>query len=769
MQRYSWEPWHYGFTLNAGTPRSASAADGATARAALPSFVPARFAPRARARPRSAGTSRPRCSRRSSSRVELQPVRALAGRRAGDRAVHAGHRAGATGLRDPFDAARRDRRAGAPHARPAAPVRLGAARARRLQRRPGARRRLRLRPAVSPRRAATSRGSSACSAAPATRGCDRLESGSCDDVPREPSRSRATRRPYPRGGRRDENLERDDAAPAREQRTAALPDEPGVYLFRDAGGRVIYVGKANSIRKRVASHFSGPTTQGGRDDRDGRLRSSLVVATEAEALLAEQNFIKQYKPRFNIRLRDDKSYPYIAISLDEDVPARLLHARAPPPRARLLRPVLERQAGARDARPARQGLPVPHLRGPRARAAAAARRASTTTSSAARRPASATSRRRSTASDRRRDRLPLRPLPGRSRRVERGCSAAAAEQEFEHAALARNRLRRSVAARAPAGRERVGRDARRGRVAVDGTDANAQVFQVRDGVLSDRQCFYLENEAADGPPAVAEEFLLQYYGGALAIPPQLIVPREVGATAERSRRRSPSGAVARSRCAPPSAATSAASSSSPSATRALRSTRRGCAPSADASSASRRSSACRRRSGSTRFRCASSASTSRTWRARTPSRRWSCSRAARRRRPTTGASSCARASRACRTTSPRWRRCSRRRLAQYERQHDRSPHDQDYDDELRRAAQPDRDRRRQGPAVGRSARARRFRDARRRGRLAREADRGGLRPWPRGADRAAARHAGAAAAAARARRGAPLCDRATTASAATRR
>src|SRR5271167_4131753 len=104
-------------------------------------------------------------------------------------------------------------------------------------------------------------------------------------------------------------------------RRRELPDEPGVYLFHDARGKVIYVGKAKSIRKRVASHFSNPSTRAGSDlvpmiDHI----EALVVHTEAEALLAEQNFIKQYKPRFNIRLRDDKSYPYIAISLDEDFP-----------------------------------------------------------------------------------------------------------------------------------------------------------------------------------------------------------------------------------------------------------------------------------------------------------------------------------------------------------------------------------------------------------------------------------------------------------------
>src|SRR5437660_1321638 len=116
-------------------------------------------------------------------------------------------------------------------------------------------------------------------------------------------------------------------------RRRELPDEPGVYLFRDARGRVLYVGKAKSIKKRVASHFSNPSTRGGKGLTEQIDHvEALVVYTDAEALLAEQNFIKQYKPQFNIRLRDDKSYPYIAISLDEDFPrvyfTRERHRRA---------------------------------------------------------------------------------------------------------------------------------------------------------------------------------------------------------------------------------------------------------------------------------------------------------------------------------------------------------------------------------------------------------------------------------------------------------
>src|SRR3954466_8920612 len=105
-----------------------------------------------------------------------------------------------------------------------------------------------------------------------------------------------------------------------EQRRS-LPDGPGVYLFRDAKGKVIYVGKAKSLRKRVAGHFSNPVTRGAFEMVDAiESVEYLLLSSETEALLAEQNFIKQYRPRFNIRLRDDKSYPFIAISMEEEFP-----------------------------------------------------------------------------------------------------------------------------------------------------------------------------------------------------------------------------------------------------------------------------------------------------------------------------------------------------------------------------------------------------------------------------------------------------------------
>src|SRR3954463_8408163 len=100
-----------------------------------------------------------------------------------------------------------------------------------------------------------------------------------------------------------------------------LPDSPGVYLFKDRRSRVLYVGKASSIRKRVGSHFSKPATRGAYEMLEQIETIDFVVTeTEAEALLAEQTSTPRHRPRYNIRLRDDTPYPYIGISLDEDFP-----------------------------------------------------------------------------------------------------------------------------------------------------------------------------------------------------------------------------------------------------------------------------------------------------------------------------------------------------------------------------------------------------------------------------------------------------------------
>src|SRR4029453_3535713 len=102
-----------------------------------------------------------------------------------------------------------------------------------------------------------------------------------------------------------------------------LPTKPGVYLFRDEASQVLYVGKAKSLRSRVRSYFQAR----GRDRPTISLLPErvhdvevIVTSTEVEALHLEQNLIKRYRPPFNIRLRDDKSFPYIAVTLEDEYP-----------------------------------------------------------------------------------------------------------------------------------------------------------------------------------------------------------------------------------------------------------------------------------------------------------------------------------------------------------------------------------------------------------------------------------------------------------------
>ncbi|HVW79645.1 MAG TPA: excinuclease ABC subunit UvrC [Mycobacteriales bacterium] len=102
-----------------------------------------------------------------------------------------------------------------------------------------------------------------------------------------------------------------------------IPDAPGVYRFRDDHGRVIYVGKAKSLRSRLSSYFQDTAALHPRTQRMVRTASSVdwtIVSTEVEALQLEFNWIKEFDPRFNVRYRDDKSYPWLAVTMDEQYP-----------------------------------------------------------------------------------------------------------------------------------------------------------------------------------------------------------------------------------------------------------------------------------------------------------------------------------------------------------------------------------------------------------------------------------------------------------------
>ena len=320
-----------------------------------------------------------------------------------------------------------------------------------------------------------------------------------------------------------------------------LPNAPGVYVFRDRAGDALYVGKANSIRKRVASHFAGKGAgrgagMGGTAELIDRTESIefLVTENEPEALLAEQAFIKRYRPRFNIRLRDDKSYPYVGVSLDEEFP-RVYFTRerhrpnrayfGPFSSAKRVRETLDllgklfQYRTCEGPEPGRRsGVPCLDYYIKRCQAPCVG------------------------YIDREEYRLNIDRivsfLSGRYKEIaddlDQKMQEASEAQDFERAALFRDRLnavrgmmeRQQVAGGSLGSADLIA-------VAVEGSDANAQVFQVRDGVLSERQGFYLAGEEGDGDEIdrdageVAETFLLQYYGAAPAVPGRVVVGPEL--------------------------------------------------------------------------------------------------------------------------------------------------------------------------------------------------------------------------------------------------
>ena len=320
-----------------------------------------------------------------------------------------------------------------------------------------------------------------------------------------------------------------------------LPNAPGVYVFRDRAGDALYVGKANSIRKRVASHFAGKggsrgAGMGGTAELIDRTESieTLVTQTEAEALLAEQAFIKRYRPRFNIRLRDDKSYPYVGVSLDEVFP-RVYFTRerhrpnrayfGPFSSAKRVRETLDllgklfQYRTCEGAEPGRRsGVPCLDYYIKRCQAPCVGY-------------IDQGEYRRNI------DRI-IGFLSGRYKEIaddlDEKMQEASDAQDFERAALFRDRLnavrgmmeRQQVAGGSLGSADVIG-------VAVEGGDANAQVFQVRDGVLAERQGFYLAGEDGEDGEVdrdageVAETFLLQYYGAAPAVPGRVIVGPEL--------------------------------------------------------------------------------------------------------------------------------------------------------------------------------------------------------------------------------------------------
>jgi excinuclease ABC subunit C len=310
-----------------------------------------------------------------------------------------------------------------------------------------------------------------------------------------------------------------------------LPRRPGVYLFRGADSSVLYVGKAKSLRSRVRAYFRGGDSRPGMSDLVGRVEDVEVIVTqsEGEALHLEQNLIKRHRPPFNVRLRDDKSYPYIAVTLEDDYPrvmfTRERHRRGvvyfgPYSSAKKVRETLDVLNRVFQFRPCEgpqpgrhSGIPCLDYHIDRCLAPCVGY---------------VTREDYAVLIDR-----VIEFLSGETRPVlsdlERKMRAAAEAQQFEEAARYRNRLFavRHLAERQAADKRAMGTVDVIG-IAVAGDTAAVQIFPLRDGRLVDRHSFYLENPAGQDVPALVEAFCLEYYGSAPSVPPLVVVPPEAG-------------------------------------------------------------------------------------------------------------------------------------------------------------------------------------------------------------------------------------------------
>jgi excinuclease ABC subunit C len=310
----------------------------------------------------------------------------------------------------------------------------------------------------------------------------------------------------------------------------ALPTKPGVYLMKDASGKVLYVGKAVSLRARVRSYFHASASH---NPKTQRLVANIadidfiVTASELEALILESNLIKRHKPKYNVRLKDDKRYPYIKVTWQEDFPKVLIVRRMKQDGARYFGPFTAAWAVQQTLHTLRRIFPY------------------------------LTCNRTITGEDERaclyldiglclgpcvgaaskeeyRDMIDrfCQFLEGKADEIVAGLEAkmqAASEQwDFEQAAIYRDQLdaiqrvieRQKIVSTAMADQDVVAF------ARADG-DACVQVFFIRHGRLIGREYFVLDGTAEETDTEVVASFVKQFYDEAAYVPPEILLAHEI--------------------------------------------------------------------------------------------------------------------------------------------------------------------------------------------------------------------------------------------------
>jgi len=311
---------------------------------------------------------------------------------------------------------------------------------------------------------------------------------------------------------------------------ARLPSSPGVYLMKDAGGAVIYVGKAAVLKTRVRSYFHSTQEM---EVKTRRLVSEIAAfeviktTTEAEAFILEDSLIKRHQPRFNIRLRDDKRYPYLKIT-DEPFPRVMIVRRRHKDGARYFGPYTNAKAMRSTLKLAQKLFPIrtcnltlplkkprrPCLNyhigrclGPCANLVSEEEYAQAVEGAAML--------------------FDGRTL-GLVKRLRERMGEAAVAKRFEQAANIRNQItalsraleRQSVALPDTIDRDAIG-------IAIDKDRACAEVFLIREGRLCGRKTFHLRAPQEPSVKEVLSAFLAQYYAAATTIPQEVLLPTEI--------------------------------------------------------------------------------------------------------------------------------------------------------------------------------------------------------------------------------------------------
>ncbi len=315
-----------------------------------------------------------------------------------------------------------------------------------------------------------------------------------------------------------------------EEQLNRLPDSPGVYLMRDAEGNILYVGKASSLHHRVRSYFSAGQRLSPKLQRMVARVADIdffVATSEQEALILELNFIKQYHPRYNVRLKDDKTFPYLKIDINEAWPRVYVTRRLEQDGGRYFGPFA-------SARSVRQTLRVlqgifPFRICSKAITGTAPRACLEYYLGRCLAPCTGAVRQGEYAEV---IKEVILFLEGRQERVIRELKArmdrAAEALDFEKASLIRDQIQaihRVIEGQKIAATVRGEQDVIA--FAQDGDQAYVQVFFVRNNKLIGRESFLLQGTRQEAPPQIMTSFIKQFYASSPYIPPRLLLQYSV--------------------------------------------------------------------------------------------------------------------------------------------------------------------------------------------------------------------------------------------------